>query len=96
MAMTRRGFLTAAGLASVAHAGVGALSPLKAAAAAATPALRPDARGGSASVCASCGAEDHATLDPRCPEAASARAARQAAARRATAVRGDSAGETRR
>ncbi|HEY6057305.1 MAG TPA: hypothetical protein VIV06_04695 [Candidatus Limnocylindrales bacterium] len=31
--------------------------------------LRPDAVGSTAAVCATCGATDHAMLDPRCPAA---------------------------
>jgi hypothetical protein len=82
MSMTRRGFVLAAGLGSLARAVASAVRPLKAAAAAAAPGLRPDPRGSSAHVCARCGAPDHDALDLRCPEGSDAAIARQAAARR--------------
>lgn len=60
---TRRGFLV--GLASL-PALVGA-AKLAGAARAGVAAMRPGARGGSASVCAACGASGHTMLDPACP-----------------------------
>jgi hypothetical protein len=80
-AMTRRGFLVGTGLTSLAAAATSAAARLRSAATAATPALRPEARGGSSVLCARCGSQEHAMLDPRCPGGDAAAAARQVAAR---------------
>ena len=82
MATTRRRFVLAAGIVSLAGLAAAAARKLEPAAAAAAPALRPAARGSSAGLCARCGARDHGTLDPSCPEGLETRVALQSAARR--------------
>jgi hypothetical protein len=62
---SRRRFL--AGLAAVPVLVAG--SKISGAARGAVAAMRPGARGGSASVCAQCGSREHGMLDPACPAA---------------------------
>ena len=82
MATTRRRFVFAAGIVSLAGLAAAAARKLEPAAVAAAPALRPAARGSSAGLCARCGAQDHGTLDPSCPEGLETRVALRSAARR--------------
>jgi len=82
MVTTRRRFVFAAGIVSLAGLAAAAARKLEPAAVAAAPALRPAARGSSAGLCARCGAQDHATLDPSCPDGFETREALQSVARR--------------
>ena len=82
MVTTRRRFVFAAGIVSLAGLAAAAARKLEPAAVAAAPALRPAARGSSAGLCARCGAQDHGTLDPCCSEGVETRVALQSAARR--------------
>lgn len=88
MTTTRRRFVLAAGIVSLAGLAAAAARKLEPAAVAVAPVLRPAARGSSAGLCARCGSHDHGTLDPSCREGLQARVALQSAARRrAHAVR---------
>ena len=86
MVTTRRRFVLAAGLVSLAGLAAAAARKLDPAAAAVAPALRPAARDASAGLCARCGARDHGTLDPSCPDGLETRGALQSAARRGAGV----------
>lgn len=88
MATTRRRFVLGAGLVSLAGLAAAAARKLEPAAVAVAPMLRPAARGSSAGLCARCGALDHRTLDPSCPDGLETRIALQSGApRRAGATR---------
>ena len=82
MAMTRRGFVVASGLALLGALTARSARGLEAAQAAAAPALRPAPLGRSAGRCAYCGSLAHSTLEPACRQAAETRRALQASARR--------------
>jgi hypothetical protein len=82
MALTRRGFVVASGLAALGALAARSAKGLEAAEAAAAPALRPASLGTSAGRCAHCGSLTHSTLDPVCRQAAETRRALQASARR--------------
>lgn len=82
MAMTRRGFAVASGLALLGALTARSARGLEAAEAAAAPVLRPASLGSSAGRCAHCGSLAHSTLDPACSQAAETRRVRQASARR--------------
>lgn len=84
MAMTRRGFVVASGLALLGALTARSARGLDAAQAAAAPALRPAPLGTSAGRCARCGSPAHATLDGVCDEGAESRRAVQASARALT------------
>jgi hypothetical protein len=91
MAMTRRGFVVASGLALLGALTARSARGLEAAEAAAAPVLRPAALGTSAGRCSHCGSLAHSTLDPACRQAAETRRALQVSARR-LAQRGGRAG----
>lgn len=82
MAMTRRGFVVAAGVSAVGAFAARAAARVERAVAAAIPALRPASLGASAGRCAHCGSFTHPTLDPACPRAVETRSAVQSSARR--------------
>ena len=82
MALTRRRFVVAAGMSTLAAMAAQAARRRQPPVAAAVPALRPPARGTSARRCARCGSAMHSTLDATCPEAAETRLVVQTAARR--------------
>ena len=82
MAMTRRGFVVAAGVSAVGAFAARVARRVEPAVAAAVPALRPASLGTSAGRCAFCGSLAHATLDPSCPQATETRAAVRSSAGR--------------
>jgi hypothetical protein len=86
--MTRRRFVTAAGLAALAALAIGAAKKADPALATAAPMLRPEPVGTSAGRCAFCGSTAHSTLSPACKEGAAPRREVQTEARRRTAGRG--------
>ena len=92
MAMTRRGFVVASGLALLGALTARSARGLDAAQAAAAPALRPAPLGTSAGRCARCGSPAHTTLDAECAEGAAAKHAVQGSARRLTRRAGGGAG----
>jgi hypothetical protein len=81
MAMTRRTFVTATGLAALGAVVGRALGRVDVATAAVAPALRPAPSGSSSTRCAQCGSLAHTALDGACARAAKSRREVQASAR---------------
>jgi hypothetical protein len=82
MAMTRRAFVVASGLAVLGALTARSARGLDAAEAAAAPVLRPASLGTSAGRCAHCGSPAHSTLDAGCPVTFETRRALQSRERR--------------